>query len=506
MSDLTIQGQVVVKEERPLLIVEKDGSGGGGEALIIQNLGTLTAATTIDAASGIVVRFEPGADISLTLKSSASDKNAQRLLLHITNGGAHVITWPDSLIWDNKTAPTFQAIGEDLVMVYTEDQGTTWYGKHVWSRNQDTTDHWDGSTGTLPTPVSGVYTITTCAELSALVAAVNSGTISTTLDVTVKLANNLDLNNIVWTPFNTFAGTIDGNGCFIKNLLTTFTSASYSAPYGGLVNSLTGTIKNLYVYGNVSENVSDNRYKLGGIAGNISGAIINSLFNGTVAGNTSTEYASIFGGIAGYSTGGAITNCVSVATITGKIDSAGGVLGDCDSATIKHCFSKCNIVTTGNAGAVAGGICGDVTRKSAISDCCVEVVEISTQYNRGSISGQSNGNVTNSFWHGSGINIVTGTNVSTAADLPVAAILLDKYTAGDGASVTALAYPTESTQAGTVEITAGSGMTVSPSEISSGAKTEITVTGTGTLTFAVPVAVLTAATNKCSPTVALTVA
>jgi hypothetical protein len=50
-------------------------------------------------------------------------------ILKITAGGAHTITWPASVDWAGGTAPDAPASGEtDVLVFYTVDGGTTWYG------------------------------------------------------------------------------------------------------------------------------------------------------------------------------------------------------------------------------------------------------------------------------------------------------------------------------------------------------------------------------------------
>lgn len=111
-------------------------------------------------------------------------------------------------------------------------------------------DLWDGKTGTVPTAVEGVITISTAKELAAFAKAVNDG--NTFAGITVELANNIDLNNIEWTPIGcgnntttkTFKGTFDGKGFTISNLkITNFVG-------GAAVKSATG----VGLFGNVGTN------------------------------------------------------------------------------------------------------------------------------------------------------------------------------------------------------------------------------------------------------------
>lgn len=48
------------------------------------------------------------------------------VMLEITNGGAHAITWPGNTRWPGGTLPVLTAAGVDLVVMYTRDAGANW--------------------------------------------------------------------------------------------------------------------------------------------------------------------------------------------------------------------------------------------------------------------------------------------------------------------------------------------------------------------------------------------
>ena len=48
--------------------------------------------------------------------------------LTLTNGGSQTVNWPASVDWAAATAPTLTAAGVDVLVFYTIDGGTTWYG------------------------------------------------------------------------------------------------------------------------------------------------------------------------------------------------------------------------------------------------------------------------------------------------------------------------------------------------------------------------------------------
>ncbi|WP_352402360.1 hypothetical protein [Synergistes jonesii] len=65
-------------------------------------------------------------------------------------------------------------------------------------------DTWNGTVGTVPQPVGDIITITTGAQLAALAADVNSG--NTYKDNTIRLGDDINLNNHSWTPIGYFTG------------------------------------------------------------------------------------------------------------------------------------------------------------------------------------------------------------------------------------------------------------------------------------------------------------
>ena len=49
----------------------------------------------------------------------------------VENGGGFTITWPNStpdVLWANGIAPVLSAAGSDVLVFYTYDGGTTFYG------------------------------------------------------------------------------------------------------------------------------------------------------------------------------------------------------------------------------------------------------------------------------------------------------------------------------------------------------------------------------------------
>ncbi len=94
--------------------------------------GSISTNTTINLDNGNVQSCTITGALTFTFSNPAASGNLSIIKLIITNGGSQTITWPGAVTWDGGTAPTLQIAGVDSLMFFTEDAGTTWYGKRVW--------------------------------------------------------------------------------------------------------------------------------------------------------------------------------------------------------------------------------------------------------------------------------------------------------------------------------------------------------------------------------------
>ena len=73
-----------------------------------------------------------GLQFSLNTRPTFSDPTASDELcgftLTLTNGGSQTVVWPGTVDWAAATAPTLTAAGVDVLVFYTIDGGTIWYG------------------------------------------------------------------------------------------------------------------------------------------------------------------------------------------------------------------------------------------------------------------------------------------------------------------------------------------------------------------------------------------
>ena len=93
---------------------------------------TAVTSTAIDVRKGEAVTLtlsEPRVSISFT-NPPASGKLGEVFIKFIQTTARSTVTWPDSVKWEDGTAPTITVTLDavDIVKLYTLDGGTTWYG------------------------------------------------------------------------------------------------------------------------------------------------------------------------------------------------------------------------------------------------------------------------------------------------------------------------------------------------------------------------------------------
>lgn len=217
---------------------------------------------------------------------------------------------------------------------------------------------WDGTIGELPTFNENVLTISTATELAAFANDVNVNG-NNYSGKTVVLANNIDLNNKIWTPIGQtgatqFLGTFDGKGYTISNLnidSTAETGAHYSSGLFGWLNR--ATVKNVKING---AKVTGN-HNVAVIAGYMetSGCTISncSVTNATVVANHANgeacgDKAGVIVGHAG-NAGVKVENCSATdCTVTAGRD-AGQIVGAAKVANVTGCTANnVTVAATGN--------------------------------------------------------------------------------------------------------------------------------------------------------------
>ena len=124
LTGVTLAGAVTGADNTVTAVNLKDygevtnaiGSTGGGTQDIDLNDGNSVSAT-VDTSTNTFTFSNP----------TASDELCG-FTLTLTNGGSQTIVWPGTVDWAAATAPTLTAAGVDVLVFYTIDGGTIWYG------------------------------------------------------------------------------------------------------------------------------------------------------------------------------------------------------------------------------------------------------------------------------------------------------------------------------------------------------------------------------------------
>ena len=237
-------------------------------------------------------------------------------------------------------------------------------------------------------PFATEYTLGTAEQLAGLAAIVNGtapnpltrGGNATYQDSfagkTIKLASDMDLKNLPWTPIgnwdNTFAGTFDGNGHTIYNLYI-------NDPEGEGVGFF-GVTQNATIKGITLENVNISAYSM--VAGLAGAAYPANISDCHITGDVEivAEWAYV-AGIAGYCYYGTqVDDCSVIAEDTGLISSltrnaVGGITAWLleGNHKVTNCTVK-NLELTGWTN--VGGITGFIHYNNTIEGCSVENVTL----------------------------------------------------------------------------------------------------------------------------------
>ena len=193
---------------------------------------------------------------------------------------------------------------------------------------------------------------------------------------TIKLASDINLNNLAWTPVgnwdNTFEGTFDGQGHTIYNL--------YINDAEGEGVGFFGVVQNATIKGVTIENVDISAYSM--VAGLIGAAYPASISDCHVTGDVEivAEWAYV-AGIAGYCYYGTqVDGCSVIAADTGLIQSVTrNAVGGITAWLLEgnHNVTNCDVKNLNLIGWTnVGGITGFVHYNNTIDNCSVKNVNL----------------------------------------------------------------------------------------------------------------------------------
>ena len=248
--------------------------------------------------------------------------------------------------------------------------------------------------------INGIYEMKTLTDMQWLANKVNTGA-EYFNGKTVKLANNIDLNNVEWTPIGSasmdhgFMGNFDGNGKTIKNLsITNITPDSDGYVYAGLFGVTEGTDKDNqnYIKNLTIENVKIST-KGHIVAAAIAYPYYTNIENITVKGNISIDGGDYTAGVLAYTrrcvdAKNLVVTANSASAITGK-QTVGGVISDIQmngglTANYSN-FNASGLIITGDqsVGGISGIISGQTLDGATVKNVSINCTDART----GTISG-----------------------------------------------------------------------------------------------------------------------
>ena len=275
-------------------------------------------------------------------------------------------------------------------------------------------DVWDGSaspwtngSGTSNDP----YLIETAANLAYLAEKVNEGYQAQGMEVFrytyFLLTDDLDLNNINWTPIGNvnmsmqgfyFAGIFDGWYHTIDHLKIQ-SSADVCGLFGGLGGEQgapggagTGVIKHLSV---TNGTITSTGTGVGGIVGGMAGDafVYQCSFSGTISVSNSGSYCGAGGIVAAMAGNSAVDECSFHGSITATNNGgftgaagAGGIVGIAmDNSIISQCYNTATITASSFMLNVAAGIVGATLQENNVS--------VYSCYNVGTVNAGTKGGI-----------------------------------------------------------------------------------------------------------------
>ncbi len=263
-----------------------------------------------------------------------------------------------------------------------------------------TADVWDGTIATAFNGGTGTqedpYQIATAAQLAYFSDGFTKADAPTFESSHVVLTNNIDLNNIKWTPIgnyhassNSFGGVFDGQGYTVSNMSVTV-DTKYQVDTNGLFGISSATIKNLNVKGEMIVNADGDYSFYGGIVGYLEGNIDNCTADVEMTFNGIHYNTCWMGGLVGYlGEGATLSNSINYGNITDLSTVSigaryvGGVVGAVERGTVISCKNEGNISSDISR---VGGIVG-----SAYNGGNAGYSEITNCYNAGVLTSNAIG-------------------------------------------------------------------------------------------------------------------
>lgn len=204
------------------------------------------------------------------------------------------------------------------------------------------------------------------------------------LKANIELMNSINLSGANWTPLgsgSSFSGTFQGNG-FTVSGWTVYTTTMQA----GFFSTVSGTVENLAVDGQVSDSNPSPQSGADGLAGESTGTLSNVSANVSVTdGTPGVVTAAHAGGLVGGQSAGTI--------------STGGLVGVQVGGTIQQSYAT-GAVTGGSAAYYTGGLVGYQVGPGTVIDNSYALGAVQSDNENGGLVGQQYGTITDAYTAG----------------------------------------------------------------------------------------------------------
>ena len=261
---------------------------------------------------------------------------------------------------DGKNIPTIQFGINVLAAQYAKENDSFGKDYDKDAEYPTMTDTWDGTTNIswyLDDPDATEYSLSTSEDFAGLAKLIDEGT--DFAGKTIKLENNLDLNNKIFEPIGSyrqdkaFNGTFDGQGHTILNLSQNTWDLNNGYYHGDLGLGLFGKVEDAVIKNLIMENVSiSGEY---GLCGTVAATAFGecTFENITINNAKVNDYLYYAGGVVGWASGKHTYQDITIdeSTIIGGQwgdfgNANGGIIGGIDTDgeyLFKDCVIACRI-------------------------------------------------------------------------------------------------------------------------------------------------------------------
>ena len=412
-------------------------------------LGNISGATTFDLTLGNVISATATANSTITVTNIPATGQCASISLIATNFGAYTITWMSGIVWlESGSAPTLQASGTDVLVFFTINNGTTWYGALSGAPSSSgtvtsvtgTAGQIDVATGTTTPVISidaayvGQTSITTLGTVTSgtwdgsVVVGQYGGTGVANTGKTITLGGNLTTSGAFGSTF-TMTGTTN----------VTFPTSGTLSTTTGTVTSVSGTAGQIDSTGGATPVISIDSAYVGQSSINTVGTIGTGVWHGTpvtvtYGGTGAASFVAYSLVCGGTTTTGTLQSVASVGT-------SGQVLTSAGAGALPSWATP----TTGTVTSVSG----TALQIDVATGTTTPVISIDTGY-VGQASITTLGTITSGTWHGTVIGSTyggTGVNngsstITLGGSLTTSGAFTSTFTMTAATSVT---FPTSGT-------------------------------------------------------------